>query len=61
MHLRTSERPEVQEGTDWVGMKAVVKEDGPPARMDSARRLSYEIEYGCDRLTRHVELLKASE
>jgi hypothetical protein len=35
----------------------VVKEDGPPAGMDSARRLSYEIEYGCDLLARHVELL----
>jgi hypothetical protein len=29
--------------------------------MDSARRLSYEIEYGSDLLARHVELLQASE
>jgi hypothetical protein len=29
--------------------------------MDSARRLSYEIEHGCDLLARHVELLQASE
>ena len=41
--------------------RPVVKEDGPPAGMDSARRLSYEIEYGCDQLAGHVEWLRASE
>jgi hypothetical protein len=39
--------------------RPVVKEDGPPAGMDSARRLSDEIEYGCDLLAVHVELLQA--